>query len=233
MQKYKKDGTQGSYGVWYDTDKLYEEVVKDLTFYTGSLREYNITSAEQLEQLPGGVTFSGGEPLLQMRKLKTMLQRLKAEHIHTAIETSLFAPQELVQIAIELIDLFYVDIKILDKTKCRKFLQGDVAVYLNNLDLLMQSGKPIVFRIPVIGGYTDDLENRKRVLALLQQVVGNVLKVEIIKEHTLGAGKYDALKCGGNDVALPQYSGVSEQLMAEYEVALKHALQIPIEVCRI
>lgn len=233
MQKYKKDGTQGSYGVWYDTDKLYEEVVKDLTFYTGSLREYNITSAEQLEQLPGGVTFSGGEPLLQMRKLKTMLQRLKAEHIHTAIETSLFAPQELLEIAIELIDLFYVDIKILDKAKCRQFLQGDLDTYLNNLDLLMQSGKPIVFRVPVIGGYTDDLENRKRVLALLQQVVGNVLKVEIIKEHNLGAGKYDALKCGGNDVVLPQYSGVSEQLMAEYEVALKHALQIPIEVCMI
>lgn len=80
---------------------------------------------------------------------------------------------------------------------------------------------------------TDDLENRKRVLALLQQVVGNVLKVEIIKEHNLGAGKYGALKCGGNDVVLPQYSGASEQVMAEYEVVLKHALQIPIEACRI
>ena len=124
-------------------------------------------------------------------------------------------------------------LKILDNEKCRQFLQGDLDGYRSNLDLLLKSGKPVIFRIPVIGGYTDDLKNRERVLDLLRQAKGNILKVEIIKEHNLGAGKYDALKCGGNDVELPQYSGVSDRLMAEYEAALKQALQIPIEVCGI
>ena len=105
-EKYVNNGLSGVYGREYNTDELYIEVVKDLAFYDGDW------SSLELEEMPGGVTFSGGECLLQMDRLEPLLERLKAEKIHTAVETCLFAPAYQLSIAIKYIDLFYVDIKI-------------------------------------------------------------------------------------------------------------------------
>lgn len=85
-----------------------------------------------------------------MDRLEPLLERLKAEKIHTAVETCLFAPAYQLSIAIKYIDLFYVDIKILDKEKTREYLRGDLSVYHINLQKLLISGKTIVFRIPLL-----------------------------------------------------------------------------------
>ena len=121
--------------------------------------------------------------MLQMKELKPLLERLNTECVHTAVETSLFASIENLAIAIQHIDLFYVDIKIMDDRICRGVLGGNLGLYKKNLQTLLQSGKPIVFRIPVIGGYTDSCENREKVIELIYSYVSypNVLKVEILK----------------------------------------------------
>lgn len=178
--------------------------------------------------MPGGVTFSGGECLLQICKFEDLLKRLQVEHIHTSIETCLFIPSSKLQIALKYIDLFYVDIKILDEEKCKEIVCGDLNLYLSNLNTLIKSDKPIIFRIPVIGGYTDDEKNRRRVVELLESMNGNVLKIELIKEHNLGESKYKSL---GLD--LPTYIGVSDKLMNQYKSEIEEVVDLPVEVCRI
>lgn len=228
---------EGTYGKWYSPDELYSEVIKDKAFY-GS---YNANSATYLDSLPGGVTFSGGECMLQMKELDPMLQRLNDEQIHTIVETSLFCSSVQLSIAIKHIDLFYVDIKVLNDDLCSSSLGGRIELYKNNLVTLLNSGKPVVFRLPVIGGYTDSEENRKAVVELIESKAksySNLLKIEILKEHNLGTNKYQSLIDGGNEIMLPEYNGVSDELMGQYRTEIEEGLRIvgssiPVEICKI
>lgn len=81
---------EGIYGKWYSSDELYVEVIKDKAFY-GNCESPSSDGVTVLDSLPGGVTFSGGECMLQMKELKPLLERLNTEGVHTAVETSLFA----------------------------------------------------------------------------------------------------------------------------------------------
>ena len=228
---------KGTYGKWYSPDELYSEVIKDKAFY-GSC---NANSATYLDSLPGGVKFSGGECMLQMKELDPMLQRLNDEQIHTIVETSLFCSSVQLSIAIKHIDLFYVDIKVLNDDLCSSSLGGRIELYKNNLVTLLNSGKPVVFRLPVIGGYTDSEENRKAVVELIESKAksySNLLKIEILKEHNLGTNKYQSLIDGGNEIMLPEYNGVSDELMGQYKIEIEEGLRIigssiPVEICKI
>ena len=237
---------EGIYGKWYSSDELYVEVIKDKAFY-GNCESPSSDGVSVLDSLPGGVTFSGGECMLQMKELKLLLERLNTEGVHTAVETSLFSSIENLAIAIQHIDLFYVDIKIMDDRICRGVLGGNLDLYKKNLQTLLQSGKPIVFRIPVIGGYTDSCENWEKVIELIKSYVSypNVLKVEILKEHNLGTNKYQSLidagstrVNGGNEIKMPEYKGVSDELMEQYKREIEEELseigsKIPVEICKV
>lgn len=237
MDHNRKVEEKGTYGKWYSPDELYSEVIKDKAFY-GSC---NANSATYLDSLPGGVTFSGGECMLQMKELDPMLQRLNDEQIHTIVETSLFCSSVQLSIAIKHIDLFYVDIKVLNDDLCSSSLGGRIELYKNNLVTLLNSGKPVVFRLPVIGGYTDSEENRKAVVELIESKAksySNLLKIEILKEHNLGTNKYQSLIDGGNEIMLPEYNGVSDELMGQYKIEIEEGLRIigssiPVEICKI
>ena len=228
---------EGTYGKWYSPDELYSEVIKDKSFYGYC----NANSDTYLDSLPGGVTFSGGECMLQMKELDPMLQRLNDEQIHTIVETSLFCSSVQLSIAIKHIDLFYVDIKVLNDDLCSSSLGGRIELYKNNLVTLLNSGKPVVFRLPVIGGYTDSEENRKAVVELIESKAksySNLLKIEILKEHNLGTNKYQSLIDGGNEIMLPEYNGVSDELMGQYKIEIEEGLMIvgssiPVEICKI
>ena len=228
---------EGTYGKWYSPDELYSEVIKDKSFYGYC----NANSATYLDSLPGGVTFSGGECMLQMKELDPMLQRLNDEQIHTIVETSLFCSSVQLSIAIKHIDLFYVDIKVPNDDLCSSSLGGRIELYKNNLVTLLNSGKPVVFRLPVIGGYTDSEENRKAVVELIESKAksySNLLKIEILKEHNLGTNKYQSLIDGGNEIMLPEYNGVSDELMGQYKIEIEEGLMIvgssiPVEICKI
>ena len=228
---------EGTYGKWYSPDELYSEVIKDKSFYGYC----NANSATYLDSLPGGVTFSGGECMLQMKELDPMLQRLNDEQIHTIVETSLFCSSVQLSIAIKHIDLFYVDIKVLNDDLCSSSLGGRIELYKNNLVTLLNSGKPVVFRLTVIGGYTDSEENRKAVVELIESKAksySNLLKIEILKEHNLGTNKYQSLIDGGNEIMLPEYNGVSDELMGQYKIEIEEGLMIvgssiPVEICKI
>lgn len=135
----------------------------------------------------------------------------------------------------------------MDDRICRGVLGGNLDLYKKNLQTLLQSGKSIVFRIPVIGGYTDSCENREKVIELIKSYVSypNVLKVEILKEHNLGTNKYQSLidagstrVNGGNEIKMPEYKGVSDELMEQYKREIEEELseigsKIPVEICKV
>ncbi len=83
-QNYIKDGVAGIYGKWMTCDEIYAEIIKDIDFYGLFSGGEEIKNLKYLEKLPGGVTFSGGEPLLQIDKLVSLLKKLKTKNIHTA-----------------------------------------------------------------------------------------------------------------------------------------------------
>ncbi len=233
VQKYIKEGKTGFYGKWYSSDELFQEVIRDKEFYIGDIDDYKITSPTMLEKLPGGVTFSGGECLLQMSKLEDVLQKLHNDGIHIVIETSLFVNLNKLEIALKYVDLFYVDIKILDKHRCRDILKGSLDMYYSNLDALMNSGKPIIARIPVIAGFTDGGQNINQVIELLENFQGNLLKIEVIKEHNLGSRKYQSLRKAGIKINVPDYKGVEDSMLIDYQSRLRKCVRVPVEVCKI
>lgn len=159
-------------GFGYDIslDDLEKDVLKDEPFYkTG-----------------GGVTFSGGEPLLQIKKLEPLLKSLKNKNINICFETALFVPGDLLELALLYCDELIVDIKMLDKQKCESILNGNVNQYLDNLKLLNLNNT--TFRIPVT---EFSLNDESLILDLVNEFKPK--KVEIFKLHNLAKRKYDVL----------------------------------------
>jgi len=235
IQDYIKDGLSGTYGKLYSPEELTKECLKDLAFYGGKITDptlWNITDVAMIERLPGGVTFSGGEALLQIDALGPVVATLHEKLVHIAVETSLFVPTQLLNLAINHIDFFYVDMKILNANRCKEVEKGNLELYLSNLDTLLSwknsegKRKPVVIRIPVIGSYTDTDENRRAVHDLLERYRESILKIELIKEHNLGAPKYSSLNME-ND-----YHGVEDGLMERYKYELSD-IGILTEVCMI
>lgn len=235
IQEYIKDGVPGTYGRYLSSDDLTHECLKDKNFYDGKLQTpelWNIASADQIDQLPGGVTFSGGETLLQMQSLVPVCSALHDAGIHIAVETCLFVPATKLSLALDHIDFIYVDMKILNPDRCKKAEHGNIDLYLENLNTLFSwkdgegRGKPVVIRIPVIGTYTDTDENRKAVHDLISKYRDKILKIELIKEHNLGESKYKSLGLNMD------YHGVEDSLMEQYKEELSD-LGIPVEICRI
>lgn len=230
QRAYIKDGREGVYGVYYSQDELYSQLIKDKEFYTGEITDYQITDACQIEKLPGGVTFSGGEALLHLDGIEETLIRLKKDGIHLAVESCLFVPESKLELALKYIDLFYVDVKAVEPTFCNNILGGTVEQYLNNMELLLSSGKPVFIRVPEIGGYTDDIEIIER---NIQQIISwkslykNLLKVEIIKGHNLGEEKYQSL-----GLETPKFKEVDDNSFQIYVERLRES-GIVCEVCRI
>lgn len=141
----------------------------------------------------GGVTVSGGEPLLHIEFLKLLFQELKKRNISTALDTSgMFSLTSAVKEVIDLTDLFLLDIKCINDEVCK-----DLTGFSNKKELafaqyLSSIGKHIWIRQVLIPGYTDnpsDLENLRDFISSLN----NVDKVEILPYHDMGKFKWQKL----------------------------------------
>lgn len=151
--------------------------------------EYEILKDQDYYKTGGGVTFSGGEPILQIKNLEPLLKSLTSKKINICFETSLFVPKNLLDISIKYANEFIVDIKILDSDKSKIILGGDVTQYLSNLNSLDMS--KTTFRIPVSDLILEEY-NVNLILELLEKLKPN--KVEIFKIHNLAKKKYLILK---------------------------------------
>ena len=120
------------------------EVEKDVIFY---------------DQSGGGVTFSGGEPLMQPEFLFALLNQCKARRIHTAVDTSCYAEPQILERISEKTDLFLCDLKHMDSNTHERFTGAGNHLILQNIERLSQMGRKIVIRIPVIPGFNDEPAN--------------------------------------------------------------------------
>lgn len=141
-----------------------------------------------LTMLGGGITFSGGEPLLQADFIAETSKILKIEGFNLAIETSGYGSQDAFKKLIEHMDCIYMDLKIADDVEHKKYTGVSNAKILKNAKLLKDSGKRHVFRTPLIEGITDRAENLEKI----KQIVGDS-EWELLPFNPLAGAKYGLL----------------------------------------
>jgi pyruvate formate lyase activating enzyme len=122
-------------------EQVMAEIAPDTAFY---------------DESHGGVTFSGGEPLLQRDFLQALLQACQARELHTAVDTSGFASWDTIDQIRPFTDLFLYDLKLIDDEQHREFTGVTNQPILRNLQELSALGHSIVIRIPIVPGLNDD-----------------------------------------------------------------------------
>ncbi|WP_406483518.1 pyruvate formate-lyase-activating protein [Streptomyces sp. NBC_01615] len=140
----------------------------------------------------GGVTITGGEPLLQPAFTAELLRRCKEVGLHTALDTSGFLGERASDELLVDTDLVLLDIKSFDVRAYRKLTGGELAPTLNFATRLDSLGIPVWIRYVLVPGWTDDPEAVNG-LARFVAGLGNVDRVDVLPFHKLGASKYEAL----------------------------------------
>jgi pyruvate formate lyase activating enzyme len=173
----------------------------------------------------GGVTFSGGEPLLQWRFLIALLRASKEKEIRTAVDTSGFATWEVLDSVRPYVDLFLYDLKLMDDRKHREFTGVSNQLILQNLQMLSSLGHNIFLRVPIIPGVNDDAENLHQI-GMFAAALSRVHHVDILPYHHAGIDKYDRLN---KTYALPEIRPPSDERMSEIQQALEeHNLRVKV-----
>jgi len=159
----------------------------------------------------GGMTVSGGEPLLQPEFTLALLQAAKEEGIHTALDTAGHVDFTLFGRVLPYVDLLLFDCKCMDSAAHRQATGADNARILENLRQLGQGETPIWIRVPVISGLNDTEEN---MLALRDFLSGlpAVKRLDLLAYHNLGANKHASL---GGDYAYQELKAPPMERMKE------------------
>ena len=147
-----------------------------------------LANADVFAASGGGVTFSGGEPMMQADFLAELADRLRP-HIHLAIETSGYASPDAYRDVVSRMDLVFQDLKHPDPVAHRKWTGVDPAPIHANLRWLKDSGKPFVARIPLIPGANDSQEAKEGFARLLEGRSG-LQRVELLPYHLAAGAKY-------------------------------------------
>jgi pyruvate formate lyase activating enzyme len=140
----------------------------------------------------GGVTISGGEPLLQSKFVNELTSRCKEKGIHTAVETTLYGDPEIVKRTLEFIDLIFVDIKHIDSELHFKYTGVRNERILSNIRMVDELGKTLIIRIPFIPGVNSDDNTQREIYTWVSQLK-NLTCVEVLPYHRLGMTKYKGL----------------------------------------
>ena len=140
----------------------------------------------------GGVTFSGGEPAAQPRALRELAELCHQAGLHTCIETCGEFPWEAVRETLPALDLFLFDIKHLDPERHEELAgRGNVRV-LENFRRLLEAGKTVTVRFPLVQGYNDDEPHLTALRAFLAEYAPGI-RIDILPYHRLGIAKYGGL----------------------------------------
>ena len=141
------------------------------------------------ESSGGGLTLSGGEPAAQPEFALALLEAARAEGIGTAVETSGAGPLPFFLRAGELGARFLFDLKTLDRAAHLRLTGADNRPILANLDALLQSGAPVILRLPLIPGMNDGEEELEALTDFLRARKGLFERAELMPYHRLGEGK--------------------------------------------
>ena len=141
----------------------------------------------------GGVTFSGGECMLQIHFLKETLKECKKHGIHTAVDTAGHVPYERFEQILPYTDLFLYDVKCFDCKMHRRYTGVGNERILDNLKQLLRSDTDVWVRIPIIPTVNDTEEEMLRIKGFLN-VCGIPKRIELLPYHAMGEHKYAAIQ---------------------------------------
>ena len=159
-------------------DDLLDEIEKDRIFFDTS---------------GGGVTFSGGEPLMQVSFLTALLAGCQRRGIHTVVDTSGYVSPDEMQQAAAHTDLFLYDLKIIDRQAHLRHTGCDNQPILDNLAWLDRAGKAVIVRFALVPGMTDDARNIDAIADLMSAST-SLSRVDLLPYHRIAAGKYRRLQ---------------------------------------
>jgi len=159
------------------SDEVMEEIVKDSIFY---------------EESNGGVTFSGGEPLMQHQFLNELLEKCNEEGIHTAVDTTGFASRKVFNAVSKKTKLFLFDLKHMDNKAHIKYTGVPNEKLLQNLVNLDKKNKDVIIRFPVIPGINDDENNIAEMILFLRKLK-NINQLTLLPYHSIASHKYDKM----------------------------------------
>jgi pyruvate formate lyase activating enzyme len=182
--------------------EVMREVEKDILFY---------------DQSGGGVTFSGGEPLMQPEFLLGLLEACGRLGLHRAVDTTGWAESQLLLEVAQKTDLFLYDLKQMDDDKHREYTGLSNARILGNLKLLARQGAKINIRLPVIPGINDDAGNIRALKDFVEGLPG-VRDINLLPYHRAAREKYRRLGISYRlDQLLPPPKEVLEKIKKELE----------------
>jgi pyruvate formate lyase activating enzyme len=142
----------------------------------------------------GGVTVSGGDPLLQSAFVRKLFSRCRKEGIHTCLESTFCVPWYRAQETLPVTDLYIADLKMMDPEKHRQHTGSGNEQILANLERLSQETDRIILRIPVIPGVNDDDDNiRRSADFILEKMQGRIQSLQLLSFMFLGEEKYRSL----------------------------------------
>jgi pyruvate formate lyase activating enzyme len=154
------------------------EIEKDRIFY---------------DESGGGATFSGGEPLAQPEFLDALLDECRRREIHTAVDTSGYAPPDVVRTVLAKADLVLYDLKLMDEARHRRYTGVGNRRILKNLETLAGLGPEIVIRLPLVPGINDD-ESQIRRMAEFLGSLKSIHRIDLLPFHPIADGKYRRMK---------------------------------------
>ncbi|MGE4454750.1 MAG: glycyl-radical enzyme activating protein [Sphaerochaeta sp.] len=158
-------------GTRYSEDSLFAEIVEDTLYF---------------ERSGGGVSFSGGEPLVQLPALLSILKRCKDAKIHTLVQTNLSLPFEE---SLPYVDHYMVDLKVMDPEKHRQWIGKDNLAVLRNIRNLDNSGACYEIRTPIIPGFNDTEEDVLKIVSFVKEL-SHCKRYRLLGYHPLGLPKY-------------------------------------------
>ncbi|MGB9820766.1 MAG: glycyl-radical enzyme activating protein [Pseudothermotoga sp.] len=163
-------------GKWVEEEDIFREIEKDMMYF---------------DQSDGGVTFSGGEPLLQTDFLLQVLPKIKSHQIHVAIDTSGYTTKEDLEKILPYVDLFLYDLKMVDRAKHKENTGVENDIIKENLRSLISKKKHVIIRIPVIPGVNDSKSDTDEFIVFLKSLNDDI-EVNLLPYHDVSE-KYEAL----------------------------------------
>jgi pyruvate formate lyase activating enzyme len=174
---------------------------------TEELRKYR----QGLKVMGGGLTISGGEPLMQHRFVLKLFTAARRMGIHTALDTNGYYGDRLTDAELETIDLVLLDLKAFDPERHRRLVGMDVGPTLDFARRLATRRRPVWVRFVLVPGHSDDLEDIANI-ARFAGGLGNVERVDVLPFHQLGRFKWEKL---GTKYALEEVEPPSANLVEE------------------
>jgi pyruvate formate lyase activating enzyme len=189
--------------------EIIREVLKDNSFYDTSV---------------GGITISGGEPMVQFEFTKALLKEAKRNDLHTCLDTSGYAPFKHYNRLMDYVDIFLYDIKETDEKKHKENIGVENKMIIENLIKLDHKGGKIILCCPIIPGFNDRDDHFNKIADLANRLE-NIMEINIIPFHLLGKSKWANI---GKNNFFDSLSNTDNDRREEYKKIIQSYTKVPV-----